>query len=69
VSWEIRQVLTERTRNFGISIDNVSIISLSFEKQLTHDTEETKQMTTQEAEQESRSAMIKSQVRDLEYIV
>jgi hypothetical protein len=69
VSWEIRQVLTERTRNFGISIDNVSIISLSFEKQFTHDTEETKQMTTQEAEQESRSAMIKSQVRDLEYIV
>ncbi|XP_051207543.1 uncharacterized protein [Lolium perenne] len=64
VSWEIRQVLTERTRNFGISIDNVSIISLSFEKQLTHDTEETKQMTTQEAEQESRSAMIKSQEDD-----
>ncbi|KAM0861758.1 hypothetical protein ACQ4PT_045685 [Festuca glaucescens] len=61
VSWEIRQVLTERTRYFGISIDDVSIISLSFEKEFRHDTEETKQMTTQEAQQDGRSAMIKSQ--------
>jgi hypothetical protein len=70
VSWEIRKVLTEqRTSNLGIFIDDVSVISLSFEKEFTHGTEETKQMITQEAKQDNRSAMIKSQVKDLEYVL
>jgi len=34
VRWEIRKILTDQAQNFGIAIDGVSIVSLSFEKML-----------------------------------
>ncbi|XBI25045.1 hypothetical protein VPH35_050038 [Triticum aestivum] len=70
VRWEIRKILTDQTQNLGIAIDDVSIVSLSFEKVFTQDiqekevtTQEDRQgnRTTQEAGQDNRSAMIRSQ--------
>ncbi|XP_037411501.1 nucleolar protein dao-5-like [Triticum dicoccoides] len=73
VRWEIRKILTDQTQNLGIAIDDVSIVSLSFEKVFTQDiqekevtTQEDRQgnRTTQEAGQDNRSAMIRSQDDD-----
>ncbi|XBI15789.1 hypothetical protein VPH35_058146 [Triticum aestivum] len=73
VRWEIRKILTDQAQNFGIAIDGVSIVSLSFEKVFTQDiqekevtTQEDEQgnRTTQEAGQDNRSAMIRSQEDD-----
>ncbi|XP_037404245.1 histone-lysine N-methyltransferase EHMT2-like [Triticum dicoccoides] len=73
VRWEIRKILTDQAQNFGIAIDGVSIVSLSFEKVFTQDiqekevtTQEDEQgnRTTQEAGQDNRSAMIRSQDDD-----
>lgn len=73
VRWEIRKILTDRAQNFGIAIDDVSIVSLSFEKVFTQDIEEKEvttqeavqdNRTTQEAEQDNRKAMIRSQEDD-----
>jgi prohibitin 2 len=36
VSREIRKILTERAKNFNISLDDVSIRSLIFGKEFTH---------------------------------
>lgn len=36
VSWEIRNILTERAINFNIALDDVSITILSFGKEFTH---------------------------------
>ncbi|KAM0928435.1 hypothetical protein ACQ4PT_002479 [Festuca glaucescens] len=70
VSREIRQLLTERARNFNIALDDVSITSLSFGKEFTHAIE-AKQVAAQEAErakfivekaeQDKKSAIIRAQ--------
>ncbi|KAM3197392.1 hypothetical protein ACQJBY_072825 [Aegilops geniculata] len=73
VRWEIRKILTDQAQNFGIAIDGVSIVSLSFEKVFTQDIQEKEvttqedgqgNRTTQEAGQDNRSAMIRSQEDD-----
>lgn len=70
VSREIRNLLTERAKNFNIALDDVSITSLSFGKEFTHAIE-AKQVAAQEAErakfivekaeQDKKSAIIRAQ--------
>ncbi|XP_058733816.1 prohibitin-2, mitochondrial-like [Vicia villosa] len=70
VSREIRKILTERTANFNIALDDVSITTLTFGKEFTAAIE-AKQVAAQEAErakfvvekaeQDKRSAVIRAQ--------
>ncbi|KAK4374066.1 hypothetical protein RND71_004743 [Anisodus tanguticus] len=74
VSREIRKILTERTANFNIALDDASITSLTFGKEFTAAIE-AKQVAAQEAErakfivekaeQDKRSAVIRAQSAQL----